>query len=82
MSRHAIFGAYYFSCAESFVSAAEKYLTSCSYEEFFMSGVYNVLIENGADVKVFETDVHISFGTPEEYAAAVNDPRLREVEIR
>ena len=80
VSRHAICGAYYFSCAESFVSAAEKYLTSCSYEEFFMSGVYNVLIENGADVKVFETDVHISFGTPEEYAAAVNDPRLREVE--
>lgn len=82
VSRHAICGAYYFSCAERFVSAAEKYLTSCSYEEFFMSGVYNVLIENGADVKVFETDVHISFGTPEEYAAAVNDPRLREVEIR
>lgn len=82
VSRHAICGAYYFACAESFVSAAEKYLTSCSYEEFFMSGVYNVLIENGADVKVFETDVHISFGTPEEYAAAVNDPRLREVEIR
>ena len=80
VSRHAICGAYYFSCAESFVSAAEKYLTSCSYEEFFMSGVYNVLIENGADVKVFETDVHISFGTPEEYADAVNDPRLREVE--
>ena len=82
VSRHAICGAYYFSCAERFVAAAEKYLTSCSYEEFFMSGVYNVLIENGADVKVFETDVHISFGTPEEYAAAVNDPRLREVEIR
>ena len=80
VSRHAICGAYYFSCAESFVSAAEKYLTSCSYEEFFMSGVYNVLIENGADVKVFETDVHISFGTPEEYAAAVNDVRLGEVE--
>ena len=45
-----------------------------------MSGVYNVLIENGAEVKVFETDVHISFGTPEEYADAVNDIRLREVE--
>ena len=80
VSRHAICGAYYFSCAERFVAAAEKYLTSCSYEEFFMSGVYNVLIENGADVKVFETDVHISFGTPEEYAAAVNDPRLGKVE--
>ena len=80
VSRHAICGAYYFSCAERFVAAAEKYLTSCSYEEFFMSGVYNVLIENGADVKVFETDVHISFGTPEEYAAAVNDVRLGEVE--
>lgn len=80
VSTHAICGAYYFSKPEIFVSAAEKYLTSCSYEEFFMSGVYNVLIDGGADVKIFETDLHISFGTPEEYAAAAADSRLKEVD--
>ena len=61
VSTHAICGAYYFSRPEVFVSAAEKYLTSCSYEEFFMSGVYNVLIDGGADVKIFETDLHIFY---------------------
>ena len=80
VSKHAICGAYYFSRPEIFLSAAEKYLTSCSYEEFFMSGVYNVLIDDGADVKIFETDLHISFGTPEEYAVAAADSRLEEVD--
>ena len=80
VSKHAICGAYYFSRPEIFLSAAEKYLTSCSYEEFFMSGVYNVLIDDGADVKIFETDLHISFGTPEEYAVAAVDSRLEEVD--
>lgn len=45
-----------------------------------MSGVYNVLIDGGADVKIFETDLHISFGTPEEYSAAAADDRLKEVD--
>ena len=45
-----------------------------------MSGVYNVLIDDGADVSIFETDLHISFGTPEEYAVAAADSRLKEVD--
>ena len=80
VSNLAICGAYYFKDAATFLDAANKYLTRCSYEEFFVSGVYNILAENGAELKAFNTDVHISFGTPEEYYQAAADKRLKEVE--
>lgn len=80
VSELAICGAYYFRNSEIFLKAAEQYLTECSYEEFFVSGVYNVLAREGFTLKNFETDVHISFGTPEEYFAAAADARLKEVE--
>lgn len=76
----AICGAYYFRNSEIFLRSAEQYLTECKYEEFFVSGVYNVMTREGMDVKSFKTDVHISFGTPEEYFAAAGDARLKEVE--
>lgn len=80
VSNMAICGAYYFKNSKTFLEAAKKYLTRCSYEEFFVSGVYNILAECGADIKAFSTDVHISFGTPEEYYQAAADKRLKEVE--
>ena len=80
VSNMAICGAYYFKNAKTFLEAAESYLTRCSYEEFFVSGVYNILAEKGAELKAFNTDVHISFGTPEEYYEAAADKRLKEVE--
>lgn len=76
----AICGAYYFRNADIFLNAAEQYLHECSYEEFFVSGVYNVLAKEGRKLRSFDTDVHISFGTPEEYFAAEKDARLKEVE--
>ena len=36
-------------------------------DEYFISGVYNVMIKNNLLIKYFPTDLHISFGTPEEY---------------
>ena len=80
VSNMAICGAYYFKNAHLFLDAAEKYLTRCSYEEFFVSGVYNIMAENGAELRAFNTDTHISFGTPEEYYQAAADKRLKEVE--
>jgi len=76
----AICGAYYFKNPETFLAAAEQYLHECSYEEFFVSGVYNVMTREAKHVESFPTDVHISFGTPEEYFAAERDERLKEVE--
>jgi len=80
VSDHAICGAYYFRSAGVFLDAAERYLQKSRYEEFFVSGVYDELIGAGGRVGTFDTDLHISFGTPEEYFAAADDPRLKEVE--
>lgn len=76
----AICGAYYFRAASLFLEAAEAYLKECRYEEFFVSGVYDILAREGRSIRSFETDLHISFGTPEEYAIAARDERLTEVE--
>lgn len=70
ISDDAICGAYYFKDKDTFLDATEEYLTKCAYKEFFVSGVYNILIEHGKKIKSFHTDVHVSFGTPEEYKAA------------
>lgn len=79
VSDQAICGAYYFKDAATFRASAEEYLTRCSYEEFFVSGVYNIMAEKGLRISTFRTDAHISFGTPAEYAAAAKDPGLLEV---
>ena len=80
VSRDAICGAYYFRNAATFLEGAEQYLHECRYEEFFVSGVYDILARAGKCIRTFPTDVHISFGTPAEYAEAMADPRLTEVE--
>ncbi len=75
-SSEAICGAYYFRNRKVFLDAAEVYLNKCAYKEFFVSGVYNEMSEKGEIIITFPLDEHISFGTPEEYAAAINDERL------
>lgn len=70
VSNDAICGAYFFKNAKQFREAAEKYMEACAYKEYFLSGVYNVLCEDDADIRVFTCEYHINFGTPEEYEAA------------
>ncbi len=72
ISNEAICGAYGFGNKEIFLRYAEQYLTECSYQEFFMSGVYNLMVSDGRKVRAFETDTFISFGTPEEYTDALS----------
>lgn len=70
VSDHAICGAYYFRNANLFQRAATRYLENCTYKEFFLSGVYNELANMGGTIRPFETDMHLPFGTPEEYVQA------------
>lgn len=70
ISHDAICGAYYFKNADIFRQATEKYLDNCSYEEYFVSGVYNEMAAAGNKIKAFQCDMHIPFGTPEEYLEA------------
>lgn len=77
VSSDAICGAYYFKNRKTFSDAVDTYLHRCSYKEFFVSGVYNILTEQGKKIQIFDTDKHISFGTPEEYAEAQKDETYR-----
>lgn len=69
-SKDAICGAYYFKNRAEFEKAYSAYLDRCEYREFFLSGVYNMAIEQGKKVIGLSTDFHLSFGTPEEYEQA------------
>lgn len=79
-SNHAICGAYGFRNATIFKKAAEAYLKNCGYSEFFVSGVYNVMCQNGMSVKDYLVDFHVTFGTPDEYETAKNSVRFAEME--
>lgn len=70
ISNKAICGAYYFKNKNIFKTSVEEYIDNCTYEEYFISGVYNIMIKNNLLVRYFPTDLHISFGTPEEYEEA------------
>ena len=70
VSHDAICGAYYFKDKATYLSACAEYLHTCQYQEFFVSGVYNVMAGRGQAVRGFATDLHLPFGTPAEYALA------------
>ena len=75
-SEDAICGAYYFRNRRVFSVAANSYLKKCSYREFYMSGLYNEIAQNGGNIKTFPLDEHISYGTPEEFEKVKDDQRL------
>lgn len=80
ISNDAICGAYYFRNRKIFSDAVEVYLKNCSYKEFFVSGVYNVMAKSKEKISVFRTDTHVSFGTPEEFDAAKTDATWKKLE--
>ena len=79
ISNEAICGCYYFKNKDIFLKSAEKYLINCNYNEYFMSGVYNVMIENNKKIKSMKTDFHIPFGVPEEYIIAKESDKYKEL---
>jgi dTDP-glucose pyrophosphorylase len=81
ISNHAICGCYYFGNKDIFASAVEEYLKECSYQEFFVSGVYNVMAKRGLKIRAFDTDFHVPFGVPEEYEQAKYSPFFLEVGV-
>ena len=79
ISDKAICGAYYFKNKNIFINSAKRYLHECSYNEYFISGVYNTMIDNGLIVKNFTVDNHLPFGTPEEYEEAKKSIEFEEL---
>lgn len=70
ISHDAVTGAYGFRSSRLFLEAAQRYMSECTYSEYFMSGIYNLLINDGRQIRAFRCDSTLSFGTPEEYRAA------------
>lgn len=77
VSTRAICGAYVFKNAGLFRRSVDFYVKNCSYDECFISGVYNVLCGNGGIIKDYMTDFHVGFGTPEEYEEAKTSAHFR-----
>ncbi len=82
VSTHAICGAYGFRNAQIFKDMTEEYLQKCSYSEYFVSGVYNVMCEHGLKVKDYLSEWHVTFGTPEEYEEAKDSAHFQELLVR
>jgi len=79
ISNDAICGAYAFRNKQVFIENATKYLNSCNYKEFYMSGVYNVMAANGLQSGVLRTDYHVSFGIPSEYNEAMKRMEYKDL---
>lgn len=80
VSEDAICGAYMYRNAQTFLDAANKLLArgTGDYAEFFLSDTYNILHEQGEDVRVMSLDVHTSFGTPSEYREIIKPEHDKE----
>ena len=79
ISHDAICGCYYFKNKKMFEDAVKIYLTECKYQEFFVSGVYNVMAKEGKIVKAFQTDYHVPYGVPQEYEEAKKSDKFEEL---
>lgn len=74
-SPYAIAGCYLFGSPDVFFAQYEPYRGACPYDELFVSGLYNALIDRGGSVGFQELRRHVPFGTPEELAT-VDVPAL------
>ncbi len=79
ISEHAICGAYYFKNKEIFLQNALEYLENCSYNEYYVSGVYNIMANHNMKIVNFDCDEHVPFGTPEEYYEAEKNDIFKRV---
>lgn len=69
ISNHAITGAYFFANAKIFTDSAEKLMHLPINEdmpEYYMSLLYNILLDEGKKIQATYVDEFASFGTPEE----------------
>ncbi|WP_127754118.1 NTP transferase domain-containing protein [Devosia sp. 1566] len=66
VSPFAIAGCYLFASPQTASGAMEAYRASCPYDELFISGLMNTILQSGDSITKTDLDLHLSFGTPEE----------------
>lgn len=72
ISDHAILGGYFFKSGALLKELSEKFLNEGLPEglkEYFMSHLFNMLLERDGDIQIADIDVMHIFGTPEELDA-------------
>lgn len=72
ISNHAILGGYFFRTGSLFKSLALEFIAKPlpdSLKEYYMSHLFNMLLERDGDVRIAEIDRKYIFGTPEELQA-------------
>ena len=79
VSNDAICGAYYFKNKQTFDKYTQRYLHNCSYKEFFISGVYNEMCRDSKSIVICPTDLHLSFGVPQEYNEVKDSPHFKDI---
>lgn len=73
VSPFAIGGCYYIGDGRQFQDLYRDYVDSCPYQELFMSGIFNLMIERGGAIGKVEAHRHCSFGTPEEFRQVTSE---------
>ena len=69
ISNNALVGAYYFNTVDDFILSSDKLITRnklSDIKEYYISLLYNYLIQSGRIVMLYKVDTLHSFGTPEE----------------
>lgn len=68
ISNHALCGAYFFSSAKGFLSAAHRLMNEPQFTkpEYYVSLLYNFLLADGETVRLATMEEYYSYGTPEE----------------
>lgn len=68
ISNHALCGAYFFSTGKGFLNAAHRLINEQNFSkpEFYVSLLYNYLLQNGETVLLAKMEQYFSYGTPEE----------------
>ena len=78
VSPYAIAGCYLFQSAPLYRQHYLRYRETCAYDELFISGIYNELLQAGQSVALHILEAHFPFGTPEEYSI-VQQPMLHRL---
>ena len=77
ISNHALIGSYFFSKSSSFLQAAHSLLDDTNHNkpEFYVSLLYNYLIQQNKKIRLSVCEQYSSYGTPEELNKMLNQTK-------
>lgn len=78
ISNHAILGGYFFRSGLLFLQLAKTFVEGglpAGLKEYYMSHLFNILLERAGTIDVADIDVMHIFGTPEELNAYIKEQR-------